>query len=295
MFDQKHDLDLGTDNGYNFSSSPTVSFPSSSCESLAGSFSSTSSNYDAPFTPASRTPTPQQLFNFETCFDSDSMGYDLTTPPSSATSAYFPMDSKSTVTPDMLGHGLPSTPSRYSNMLDSTLLHDSMVFNTPTHHHMGAYDFSHASLGSSPFMIPTPPPPGGSNNNAGYELPADWPQLVDSSPITFSSPGMSLSTPTTTPLGSSHCNVRRRVALDGPQQSSAMLQQHLQTPTRIRAPKTRPSSASNKTGASSNRKTYRIAKTSRQNMSTVEASKFKCEHCNKTYSRAEHLKRHSTE
>lgn len=295
MFEHKSDLDLSAHSGYSHSfssSSPTVSFPSSACESLAGSFSSTSSNYDAPFTPTSRTPTPQQLFNFDTCFDGDSIGYDLATPPSSATSAYFPMDAKSTVTPDMLGNGLPSTPSRYGNMLDSTLLHDSMVFNTPTtHHHLGAYEFNHGSLGSSPFMIPTPPQPAGSNHASGYEMsPTDW-QLVDSSPITFSSPGLSLSTPTATPLTNVHCNVKRRVAMDGPQQSSVMLQQHLQTPSRIRTPKARPSRAS-KNATAGNRKAYKITKASTETVSTAAS---KCDQCPKSYSRPEHLQRHVLE
>lgn len=282
MLDLKIDLKMETNN-FNFSGSQSLSCPSS-CPSTAGSFSSASSHYD-PYTPTSRTSTPQQPINFDT-YDNDSIMFDFT-PPSSATSGYFPLDAlKSTVAPNMLGHGLPSTPSRCNNIFDTGLpFHDSLNF-TPTQD-IDAYNFADA-LGSSPFMIPTPSTPF-SSNLQNCDLTSVWGQHADGSPITFSSPAVPMATRTSTPLGSSHGNMRRRVALDGPQQSSAMLQQHLQTPTKTRPSK--PRNVAGKPGATGQRG-YRVSK----ELDMIPRGKYKCDECNgKIYSRAEHLKRHKTE
>lgn len=279
MLDLKMDLKMETDNSFNFSNSQSLSCPSS-CPSTAGSFSSASSHYD-PFTPTSRTSTPHQPINFDTSYEHESMMF-------SANPGYFPLDMKSTVAPNMLSHGMPSTPSRCNNLFDTGIsFHDGLSF-TPTQD-LDAYNFADA-LGSSPFMMSTPSPPFNTNLQ-NCDLASVWGQHIDGSPITFSSsPVVPMTARTSTPLGSSHGNMRRRVALDGPQQSSAMLQQHLQTPTKIRSA-TKPRSVAGKPGAPGQRG-YRVSK----DLDMIPRGKYKCDECNgKIYSRAEHLKRHKTE
>lgn len=292
MLDLKIDLKMDT-NSFTFGGSQSLS---SSCPSTAGSFSSASSHYD-PYTPTSRTSTPQQPINFDT-YDNESIMFDFT-PPSSATTGYFPLDAlKPTVAPTMLSHGMPSTPSRCNNIFDTGLsFHDSLNFNP--HQDLDAYNFADA-LGSSPFLIPTPSTPFSSGTlPPSCDMASVWGQHVDGSPITFSSPAaaaapLSTRTSTSTPLGSSHGNVRRRVALDGPQQSSAMLQQHLQTPTKTRPPKPRGGVAGKPgtAGTAAGQRGYRVSK----ELDMIPRGKYKCDECNgKIYSRAEHLKRHKTE
>ncbi|PSS00569.1 hypothetical protein BD289DRAFT_450328 [Coniella lustricola] len=338
----------------------------SSCPSTTGSFSSASSIYD-PFTPTSRTSTPQQpIHHFDTSssYDSnnESIMFDFTPPPS-ATSTYFPLDIKSTVAPNMLTQqcGMavaPSTPSRCHNIFDGTgngsglsglhhaghhMGHSHHSHHQGHHHHAGldfttttptqdvdaAYAAAAASLsdalGSSPFMIPTPSPPfGGHNSNTPScgDLTSMWGQHGDGSPITFSSPAMSLTTPSAhlggaiggcsvggsgmgsyggTVASTTATNMRRRVAMDGPQQTSAMLQQHLQqqhtTPTKMRNPissssSSKPRSAQARTAAQAQRAAHRVTK----NLERIPPRKYKCDECNgKVYSRAEHLKRHKSE
>lgn len=277
------ELRMDADDSFNFGSQPLSC--SSSCPSTAGSFSSASSLYD-PYTPPSRNSTPHQHMGFDATFDSDQIMFDFHTPPSSSPSNCFPLDMKSTVAPTMLCHGLPQTPSRCGNMFDSTLsLHSGLDFTTPTQD-LDSYTFADA-LGSSPFILPTPSPPF-SSSQATCDMTTMWGQHTDGSPITFSSP-MPM-TPTPIPLGSSHGNIRRRVALDGPQQSSAMLQQHLQrTPTKSRPSKQRP--APGKQGCAAQRN-YRVSK----NVDRIPARKYRCDLCSgKSYSRHEHLKRHINE
>lgn len=285
MLDLKiENMNMDTNSSFNLGSQ---SLPySSSCPSMAGSFSSPSSHFD-PLTPTSRTSTPQQPINYDTSLENDSMIFDFT-PPSSATSAYFPLDMKHTVTPDMLNHGMPSTPSRCNNLFDTTLsFHDTMNY-TPTRD-MDAYNFVDVLGSSSPFLVPTPPPQF-SSNTPNCDLASVWGHHADSSPITFSSPAVPMTARTSTPLANnSHGNMRRRVVMDGPQHSSAMLQQHLQTPTKAKVPKSR--STGVKAGALSQRG-YRVSK----NLDRIPPRKHKCDLCNnKSYTRAEHLKRHKTE
>lgn len=279
MLDLKIDLKMDTSN-FNFSGSQSLS---SSCPSTAGSFSSASSHYD-PYTPTSRTSTPQQPISFDT-YDSEPIMF--FTPPSTATSGFFPLDAlKPAAAPTMLSHGMPTTPSRCHNIFDAGLsFHDGLNF-TPTQD-IDTYNFADA-LGSSPFLIPTPSTPFSSNLH-NCDMTSVWGQHVDGSPITFSSPVMPMSTRTSTPLGSSHGNIRRRVSLDGPQQSSTMLQQHLQTPTKSRSSK--PRNVAGKPGATGQRG-YRVGK----ELDMIPRGKYKCDECKgKIYSRAEHLKRHKTE
>lgn len=281
------DLKIDTENAFDLGSQ-SMACPSSS-PSTSGSFSSTSSFY-GPFTPSSRTSTPQQSINFGDSFENDSYMFDFTPPPS-ATSAYFPMDMRSTVAPNMLSHGLPSTPSRSNNLFDNSMaLHGGIDF-TPTQDldaSFGLPDGLPDGLSSSPLMIQTPPSQFGSNTSS-FDLASMWGQTSEGSPIDFSSPAMSLTTPSAH-LGSPYGNMsRRRVAMDGPQQTSAMLQQHLQTPTRTRASK--PRSAQGKSGTHSQR-AHRVTK----NLDRIPPRKYKCDECkDKVYSRAEHLKRHKTE
>ncbi|KAF3766044.1 hypothetical protein M406DRAFT_356178, partial [Cryphonectria parasitica EP155] len=163
-------LDLKIDTGHSsisFSSQP-MSCPSS-CPSTTGSFSSASSLYD-PFTPTSRTSTPPQPINYDpspSSCEEDCIMFQFTPPPS-ATSTYFPMELKPTVAPNMLTHGLPTTPSRCNNLFDNTLsLQGPLEFATPTQDIEAAYHSLPDSLGASPFMIPTPPPQfGGPGNNS---------------------------------------------------------------------------------------------------------------------------------
>lgn len=284
MLDLKIDLKMEANAFNNFNASQTMSC-ASSCPSTTGSFSSTSSHYD-PYTPTSRTSTPQQPIHFE-YHENESLMFDFT-PPSSATSGYFPLDAmKSTVAPNMLNHGMPSTPSRCNNMFDGSMsFHDSLNNFTPSQD-LEAYGFPDP-LASSPFMMQTPSP-SFNNNLQSCDLTSVWGQHADGSPITFSSPAVPMPTRTSTPLGSSHGNMRRRVALDGPQQSSAMLQHHLQTPTKSRPSK--PRASSSKPGPTGQRG-YRVSK----ELDMIPRGKYKCDECNgKIYSRAEHLKRHKTE
>lgn len=370
------DLKIDTTGGFTFSTgAPNTTIQAlscpSSCPSTTGSFSSASSLYD-PFTPTSRTSTPQQPihhFDASSSYDSnnDSLMFDFTPPPS-ATSTYFPLDIKSTVAPNMLTQqcGLavaPSTPSRCNNLFDpngsGTGLpglhhaghhighhhhhHHNHHHGHHGHHHHGGLDFTTTTptqdvdaayaaaaslsdaLGSSPFMIPTPSPPFGGGHSSSTpscgDLTSMWGQHVDGSPITFSSPAMSLTTPSAhlgsaiggCGIGSSGSmgsygatatttsNMRRRVAMDGPQQTSAMLQQHLQqqqtTPTKIRtstssSSSSKPRSAQARAAAQAQRAAHRVTK----NLDRIPPRKYKCDECNgKVYSRAEHLKRHKSE
>lgn len=302
-------LKMDADSSFNFGGSQSLP---SSCPSTTGSFSSASSLYD-PFTPNSRTSTPQQLISFDAAFDEDSMMFDLTPPPS-ATSNCFPLDfNKATVAPNMVDHhGMPSTPLRCNNVFDTSISHGSLDF-TPTQN-MDLYNFSDG-LGSSPFLVSSPTQHFNSSTS-NYDLASIWGQHTDGSPITFSSPGMHLATPPdSSPFHNHHGHDRRRVALDGPQMRSAMLQQHTldqlveedieqaqaraqsafsrvhQAPTKSRASKPRPAARKSGTVAPGS---YRVSKSSGLDISRVKTGKFKCDvpNCTKTYTRAEHLKRH---
>lgn len=283
MVDLNMGLKMDAHNSYSFSSQ-ALSCPSS-CPSTAGSFSSASSHYDDPFTPTSRTSTPQQPISLDTSFDSDSLIFDFTPPPSAST-GYFPPDLKSTVAPSMLSsHALPSTPSRCNNLFDTALSFDGLNF-TPTQDMDSSYQFD--PLGSSPFMIPTPPPPF-NRSMQNCDLLSVWGQNADGSPITFSSPAVPLARQTPTPLGSSHSSSRRRVAMDRPQHSSAMLQQHLhQSSAKPRLSK--PKSSTGKSNAPG-QKGFRVNKNGAK-VGFTEKSKHVCHLCKKAYTRQEHLKRH---
>lgn len=311
-------LKMDADSSFNFGGSQSLP---SACPSTTGSFSSASSLYD-PFTPNSRTSTPQQLMNFDASFDDDSMMFDLTPPPS-ATSTCFPLEFKPAAAPNVMDHhGMPSTPSRFNNIFDGPISHGSLDF-TPTQN-LDLYNFSDG-LGSSPFMVSSPSQQfNGSTSN--YDLASIWGQHADGSPITFSSPGMHLATPPdSSPFHNHHGHERRKVAMDGPQMRSAMLQQHTldqlvdeqhildhmveenieqaqaraqsafgrvhQTPTKSRTSKPRP--AARKSGAVGPGN-YRVSKNAGLDIPRVKKGKFKCDvpNCNRTYTRAEHLKRH---
>lgn len=301
-------LKMDADSSFTFGSSPS------------GSFSSSASSLYDPFTPNSRTSTPQQLINFDASFDGESMMFDLTPPPS-ATSNCFPLDFKPTVAPNMVDHnGMPSTPLRCNNIFDTTISHGNLDF-TPTQN-MELYNFSD-SLGSSPFLVSSPSQQfNGSTTN--YDLASLWGAHTDGSPITFSSPGLHLATPDSSSFHSHHGHDRRRVAMDGPQMRSAMLQQHTmdqlvedqshqmteqdmeqaqardqsaygrrvqQTPTKSRTSK--PRSATRKSGAGTPGN-YRVSKVAGLDISRANKGKYKCDvpNCPKRYTRAEHLKRH---
>lgn len=303
-------LKMDSDSSFDFGSSP------------GGSFSSASSLYD-PFTPNSRTSTPQQLINFDPSFNGESMMFDLTPPPS-ATSNCFPMDFKQPVAPNMVDHnGMPSTPMRCNNIFDTTISHGNLDF-TPTQN-MDLYNFSE-SIGSSPFLVSSPTQQYNSNTS-NYDLASIWGPHADGSPITFSSPGLHLATPPeSSPFHTHHGHDRRRVAMDGPQMRTAMLSQHTmdqlveeqqhaleqmtednseqarsqsaygrhvqQTPTKSRTSKPRSSARKSTAGTPGN---YRVSKNSTGlDISRVNKGKYKCDvpNCPKRYTRAEHLKRH---
>lgn len=300
-------LKMSADSSFDFGSSPEGSFSSS-----------TSSLYD-PFTPNSRTSTPQQLINFDPAFHGENMMFDLTPPPS-ATSNCFPMEFKPTVAPNIVDqNGMPSTPMRCNNIFDTSIPHGNLDF-TPTQD-MELYSFSE-SLGSSPFLVSSPSQPF---NGSNYDLASIWAPHTDGSPITFSSPGIHLATPPeSSPFPNHHGHDRRRVAMDGPQMRSAMLQQHTMdqmveeqhalgqvaeedveqaraqsvygrhiphTPTKTRTSK--PRSATRKSGAGTPAN-YRVSKNTGLDISRVNKGKYKCDvpNCPKRYTRAEHLKRH---
>lgn len=303
-----HALKMDSDSSFDFGSSP------------GGSFSSASSLYD-PFTPNSRTSTPQQLINFDPSFNGESMMFDLTPPPS-ATSNCFPMEFKPAVGQNMVDHnGIPSTPMRCNNIFDTTISHGNLDF-TPTQN-MDLYNFPE-SIGSSPFLVSSPTQQY-NGNTSNYDLASIWGTQTDGSPITFSSPGLHLATPPeSSPFHNHHGHDRRRVAMDGPQMRSAMLQQHTmdqlveeqhaldqmteanaeqaraqsaygrhvqQTPTKTRTSKPRSATRKSTAGTPGN---YRVSKSTGLDISRVNKGKYKCDvpNCPKRYTRAEHLKRH---
>lgn len=220
-------LRMDADNGYSFDSQSL----SPSCPSTSGSFSSAPSLCD-PFTPTSRTSTPQQHLNFagsfngpfdgsfnDDPFNDDSIMLNLTPPPS-ATLGYFPQDLKTTVAPNMLmHHGMPSTPSRCGTSFDNSLA--SHIDYTPTPGDMALYNFPD-QLGPSPFLDVQSSMPQFDNNTPSFDLASVWPQNPESSPIDFSSPAMQFYS---SPFSSPYAHNRRRVAMDRPQSRSTMLQQ----------------------------------------------------------------------
>ncbi|CAN8103431.1 unnamed protein product [Discula destructiva] len=318
-------LRMDPDDSFNFDSQ---SLPSS-CPSTTGSFSSTSSLY-GPYTPTSRTPTPQQYINFDGSFEHGSpmmpVGF---TPPPSATSGFFPLDLKQTVAPTMLTqHGMPSTPSRCNNVFDNTVASHGGLDFTPARN-MELYTFVDEGLGSSPFVDSSSAAPPFDSSPPNFDLASTctWGQYTDSSPITFSSPSMHFMTPNSSPCTSPYGHNRRRVAMDGPQLRSTMLQlqtmgmmtdedlmvedgaeQHfdstfghvLQTPSKSRTSK--PRSAHARSAASRTQTSNRVSKSGydvkrgkfRCEVQEEQATRHKCDfpNCTRSFRRAEHLKRH---
>ncbi|KAJ4386440.1 hypothetical protein N0V93_009336 [Gnomoniopsis smithogilvyi] len=269
--------------------------------SLEGSFlSSTSSLYD-PVTPESRNSTPQQLINFDPVFHGENMMFDLIPTPS-ATYNYFLIAAMAPNTMDY--NGMPSTPMRY-NIFDTSIPHENLDFTSTQD--MELYNLSE-SLGSSAFLVSSPP------QQLNGNLASIWAPYTDGSPGTFSSPDMYLTTPPeSSPCLHHYGHNRRRVAIDGPQIKSAILQQHTinrlveeqntmgrvteedieqagcqpengyhipHTPTKPRTSKSR--SATRKSGNADH------------DVSRANKGKYKCDilNCPKRYTRAEHLKRH---
>lgn len=318
--DEDLSLLMDANNSFDFSSQTL----SSSCPSTSGSFSSTSSLYE-PATPSTRTSTPQQI-NCDGSFRDDSM-MDFT-PPSSATSGFFPVDLKSTVEPNMLmNHGMPSTPQRCNPMFDNSLSsHYSLDF-TPSRD-MGLYPFDDGLYSSPSLDVQSSMPAQFDNNTPNFDYASIWPHHGDSSPITFDSPSMHLMTPNSSPFD----HTRRNVAMNGPQLSSTRLQQqtqpmifgedfmtdeHLgqqnaqfpdpffegllqQTPSKSRAPKPRTATARAETRTQVSGRVSKSALDSRKSKTKYgtrrveESPKWKCnlEGCTKRYCRREHLKRH---
>lgn len=203
-------LNDNIDFGYDEYTNESVNFDSGS--SPERSFSSTASSPYNPFTPDSRTSTPQQLINFDPTFHRENMMFDLIPSPS-AISNCFLMDYNE----------MPSIAMRYNNIFDTSIPYGNPDF-TPIQD-MELYNLSE-SLGSSAFLVSSPSQQF--NGNAlNYDLASIWAPYTDSSPITFSSPGIHLATPPeSSPFSNHHGYNRRRVAINEPQIKSAMLQQY---------------------------------------------------------------------
>ncbi|KAK0612854.1 hypothetical protein B0T17DRAFT_498807 [Bombardia bombarda] len=145
-------LDFGDGEGFNFGSQPMACPPSSSNGSPY-----TSSTY-GPYTPTSgrSTPPPHRSgsMDFACSFGSsvDSLPYNLT-PPSSAMSAYFPMDLGGNDGTDFFQGGIPVTPSRNAPDFSGFSLGSCGGQLTPSQS-MEFYSFSN-ELGHSP-VAPTP-------------------------------------------------------------------------------------------------------------------------------------------
>ncbi|KAL1870413.1 hypothetical protein VTK73DRAFT_2651 [Phialemonium thermophilum] len=169
------DLKLDTDDTYSLGSR------SMTCPSLNTSFSDASSAYH-PFTPTSGCSTPIRRSS-STHFDGSFSSYSDTpfdlTPPSSAVSTQFPYDFKPGTPQDMLFHALPSTPSKYSVMMDAGL--DSHGLNgqlTPPQ----AIDFLPFSSFHNPFVSPGHHSLDGSDEVENQRL---WSQMTGEAPIDF--------------------------------------------------------------------------------------------------------------
>lgn len=307
-------------NSFDFSSQDL----SSSCPSTSGSFSSTSSLYE-PFTPTSRTSTPQHI-NYDGSFGDDSSMMDFT-PPNSATSGYFPLDLKATVEPNMLiNHGMPATPQRCNTIFDNSMSSHCSLDFTPGRE-MGLYPLDDGLYPSPCLDIQSSLPTQFDTNTPNFDFTSIWGQHGDSSPITFDSPSMHLMTPNSSPYDHN----RRNVAMNGPQLSSTRLQQQTQptifdddfmtdelagqqdaafhssymeslvqqTPSKSRPSK--PRTATARPGARS-----QISGRVSKNGHDSKKGKMKCgtqkekrpaffcglDQCEKRYMRAEHLKRH---
>ncbi|KUI55265.1 Transcription factor steA [Cytospora mali] len=278
---------MDTDESFNYSfNSQSLPCPSS-CPSTAGSFSSASSLSDA-LTPPSRNSTPQHPMEFDASFDasfgSGAMLFDFTPSPPS-TYDCFPREVKSTAAPDLC-HGMPMTPARSSTQFEPAMnLHGAGTMDftpTPTQG-MDPYNFMNVAS-ASPFVLSTPSP--AFNGNLPYsDMAFMWAQHTGGTPIDFldrnSSPAVAMTTPT--PSGS-HRNIRRRIAVDGPQQKSVMLQQSIPKagPGRQRMAKAKPAVG-------------KLGPAFQESAKVAKANQHRClfPSCEgKAYSRSEHLKRH---
>ncbi|TPX08871.1 uncharacterized protein E0L32_009689 [Thyridium curvatum] len=255
-----------------------------SCPSTSSSFSSASSSYD-PFTPTSgrSSPTRRPSVDFESSFYSDPAGFDMT-PPSSAVSSYFPIHHhmKNDMEPDFLPNGMPVTPSRYgSNMLDATLASHSWHGPLTPTHSMDMYSFAE-SMGSSPFMVPTPA--HSIYNGNSCDVPTLWSMGMDS-PVTFENHPSPLKSMRDDGSPFAFNRPRRRLFMEDAQQKSNVLQRVQQA---AHMP-LRSSGKRDRTGA--------VVSSGHNGVSVqrIAAGAFKCDvpGCSsKPFKRMEHLKRH---
>lgn len=274
------ELKVEVDDRFSLSAPPTFT-----CPSTTSSFSSASSSYD-PFTPTSGRSSPNRRSSVDfDSFYSDPAGFDMT-PPSSAVSSYFPMHQsmKGDMEPDYLPNGMPVTPSRYNNNLMDPSMHSWHGPLTPTHS-MDMYTFAE-SMGSSPFMVPTPA--HSLYNGNGCDVPTLWSMGMDS-PVTFENhPSPLKSMAALRDDGSPYAfnnRSRRRLFMEEAQQKSNVLQRMQQA---AHMP-LRSSGKRDRTGA--------IVPSGDNGVSVqrIAAGAFKCDvpGCSsKPFKRMEHLKRH---
>ncbi|KAK3683889.1 hypothetical protein B0T22DRAFT_520289 [Podospora appendiculata] len=253
------------------------------------SSSSTSPTY-GPFTPSSGQSTPPRSnsMDFSSSFASsaDSFAYDLT-PPSSAMSAYFPMDLRMGNCADFLQTGIPITPLRnqaefsglpYSSCGDQLAASQAIEF----------YSYTNA-LGPSPFVFT---PMQSAQPGDSWETWSTWPQAEDS-PVSFefgkpcsSIPSTLRSSTTvkqeTTPFLSGLSDIsRRRLFTEEAKQKTAALQKVQRDPNRARIKAKKRQGLYTETGIP---------------LKTVPARGFMCDYpgctTGKKYQRKEHMKRH---
>lgn len=281
------DLKLSTEDAFN------VASQSVGCHSSNGSFSDVSSAYN-PFTPTSGCSTPlrRSTSAFDASFSSytDSGSFDLT-PPSSAVSTQFPYDFKSNAHQNMLFHNLPSTPSKYNNMMVDVGL-DSHHLNgqlTPPH---GMNFLPFSSLHTGPFSSPCHTLDGEDPENVDRL----WSQIAAETPIDFGEAQRMQSVYEPNSMSQSHQNMaspsyraqfsstRRHVHMTDAQKKAAALQNVQQQKSPRHKNRSRPRKAKNPSrpipmcGPVKN----------------IPLRQFYCDQgCSgKAYSRQEHLKRH---
>ncbi|KAJ9138671.1 hypothetical protein NKR23_g8314 [Pleurostoma richardsiae] len=286
------DMGMDFDDGFALSSHPMTYQSSRGSFSTASSFCGPFTPTSGRFTPVSGRSTPQQRppsMDLDCSFGS-TVDFELT-PPSTATSSYFPMHMKGNPVPDMFPRGLPATPTRYSNMLDVGMLHQDSMDGFTQSQSMDMYSFSEG-LSPSPFMIPTPPQ--SFHGAPGCDMSAIWSYQPDS-PITFLDKQSTPTVPTVKSMGSIKIDdleessrlsgTARRLFVSNAQQRTSALRRATTTPSirRSRLEK-------GEEGFETVDKSGFLVKTIAKGKHVCDFPE--CRGQNKSFNRMEHLKRH---
>ena len=289
-------LNFGNDGDFDFNGLPT----GWSSGSISGS--SYASSSFGPHTPTSGRSSPpfSTSFDFGSSFASsvDTVPFDLT-PPSSATSTYFPMTPKTGPVSDFVYPGFPATPSRGQLDFSGLPLSSCATQLTPSQtmdmdcsfaiNQLGLYpqlatpspsaQYDHLSSAASHWMYPDSPirfeQLSPTRLTGAAQLVKQGPQSVKQEPQESPMTPMTPSTPT-----------RKRALMDEARNRTTALQQQVRqcspSPTRPRIKREK------------KRRTFRMGDGSFAADNIEPASSYKCpvEGCSKRYRRSEHMKRH---